>query len=70
MELSYKKEGYSSEKPLRGVRTDPFGLRYLILSLFVLFCFVGFFLYICNFMVIKPNKVKQKQKRFCFMGVA
>ena len=36
------------------VRTDPFGLHYLILSLL-------FFLHICNFTVTKPNKVNFKK---------
>ena len=38
------------------VRTDPFGLHYLILLLFV------FFWHICNFMVTKPNKVNKKKE--------
>ena len=38
------------------VRTDPFGLHYLILLLFV-----SFSLHICNFMVTKPNKVYKKK---------
>ena len=56
------------------VRTDPFGLHYLILSgfffvfvfLFFVFVFVVFFFfYTCNFMLTTPTKVKKKVPAIC-----